>query len=71
MFPDEIDLTLHIRDICSGHHHCIFIRYHYDILTVGSVRAEGVIAASPHLVAVALEPVAGLDDILWELRDHI
>ena len=70
MFPDQIDLSLHIRDIRSGHHHCIFIRYHYDILTVGSVCAVGVIAASPHLVAVALEPVAGLAAVFRKLGNH-
>ena len=35
----------------------IFVRDHYDILAIGAVSAEGIVAAAPHLVAIALEPV--------------
>ncbi len=41
-------------------HDGVFFGYDDDILAVGAVRTEGVVAAAPHLVAVALDPVVVL-----------
>ena len=59
MIPDKVDLFLHVSDLGCGHYHCILLGNYYDVLAVGTVGSEGVVAAAPHLVAVTLEPVAG------------
>ena len=41
----------------NGHHGVLF-GDHYDELTIRAVRAEGVVTAAPHLIAIALDPVA-------------
>ena len=59
MFPDEVEFALHIREICSDSDDGFFIRNDDDKLSGGSVSSKGVMAASPHLVAISLKPIAG------------
>ena len=55
--PDKTELGLHVPDLGGNGHHSVLVWHHYDILAVGAVGAECVVAAAPHLVAVALMPV--------------
>ena len=67
VLPDEVDFALHVADVGCGDYHGVLVRNHDDVLAVRSVCAEGVVGAAPHLVAVALEPVACLCNLLHQV----
>ena len=58
MFPDQVDLALHIANVCGSDDHGILLGHEDDVLTVRSVGTHAVVTAAPHLIAVALQPVA-------------
>ena len=60
VFPDKVYLGLHIAYVGCGYYHRVFLWYHDDELSVGSIGAEGVVPASPYLVSVTLGSVAFL-----------
>ena len=60
VLPDEIYLSLHILDVGGGDNHSVLVRYDDDVLTIGAIRSESVVTASPHLIAISPQPVAGL-----------
>ena len=57
MIPDQVQLFLHVPDLCSSYYHGILFGKYKDVLSVSAVRPESVVAAAPHLVALALQPV--------------
>ena len=60
MLPYEVKLTLQVLDIGSDGYHGILVWNDDDILSSGSVCTEATRTATPHLIAIALHPVAGL-----------
>ena len=58
VFPDQVDLALHIANVGGGDDHGIFLGHEDDVLTVCSVGTHAVVTAAPHLITVALQPVA-------------
>ena len=72
MFPDQVDLRLHIPDVRCRDNHGIFLREQDDILAIGSVGTHAVVSAAPHLITIALQPVAifHLHGLGYRLRGH-
>ena len=62
MLPDLVNCVLHaVFYVCGHGNHGILFRKDYYKLAVCAVGAEGTMAAAPHLIAVALYPVAVFD----------
>ena len=57
MFPDQVQLALHVAGLGSDRHHGVLLRHHDHELPEGTVAAEGIMPAAPELVAIALQPV--------------
>ena len=70
MFPEVIDFCLHAADVGGGDDHGVLVRNHDYVLAVGSVCTECIVTASPHLLAVSVQPVAFLY-VLEHLRKHV
>ena len=58
--PDKVQLTLQVLYVRGDCDDSILLRHDDDVLATGTVSTEAAWTASPHLVAVALHPVAGL-----------
>ena len=56
--PHLVDFRLHILERGSDSYDSVLFRDDDDVLTIHAVRAEGVMPAPPHLVAITLSPVA-------------
>ena len=60
MVPDEIQFSLHIAQVGSIDHHSILFWDDDDKLSACTIGTKSVVTAAPHLIAVALHPVAVL-----------
>ncbi len=56
--PDKVQFRLHILQIGGVDHNGVLCGNNNDILSAGAVGAIGVVTTAPHLVAVALNPIA-------------
>ena len=65
MFPNQVKLGLHIRGFRRDGNHRVFFRKDQDVLAKSPVGPVRIVPAAPHLVAIALQPVAR---ILFPLR---
>ena len=54
IIPDEVDLFLHVPELGGYGHDGILLGDDDNVLAISAVSAEGVVAAAPHLVAIAL-----------------
>lgn len=58
MFPNQVQLGLHVTDIGrNGNHRILFGQDQY-ILAIGTVGPVSIVTATPQLIAIALQPVA-------------
>ena len=60
MLPNEVQLALKVLNVGGDGNNSILVGYDDDILTACAIGTETAGTATPHLVAVALHPVAGI-----------
>ena len=58
VFPNQINLFLHIIIVCSYCYHRILFWQDDDELSMSSVGTECIMTAKPKLIAITLQPVA-------------
>ena len=57
MFPDQVQLALHVAAFAGDRNDRVLVRHHDRELAESAVAAKGPVGATPELVAVALQPV--------------
>ena len=57
IFPDKVDVRLIERRRSGEYQHSVTVGENEDILSGIAIGTEGIVAAYPHLLAVALHPL--------------